>query len=85
MSKLIEYRPVGICMQQMQIEVGDDDRIIRVKLYGGCQGQNGLLARVVKGKHIDEVIEIFEGNNCRNGTSCADQISVALKGYKQQK
>ena len=42
------------------------------------------VAELIKGKKIDEIIELLKGIQCGNkGTSCPDQIAKALQEYKK--
>ena len=55
-----------------------------LKIIGGCPGNTVGVSRLVAGKNIDEVIEMLEGINCgARGTSCPDQVAMALKEYKK--
>ena len=35
------------------------------------------------GRKVDDVIELLRGTQCRNGTSCPDQLSYALEETKE--
>ena len=75
----INYRPRGVCSQQMQIEV--EDGVIRsFQVLGGClQG----ISRLVEGMNVDEAIRRLDGIRCGfKPTSCPDQLAQALKQYK---
>ena len=45
---------------------------------GGCPGNAELVTRLLEGKPIEEVLECLIGIDCRNGTSCPDQLASAL-------
>ena len=48
---------------------------------GNTQGISAL----VKNRNIDEVIDLLKGIDCGGrGTSCPDQLALALTAYKQQ-
>ena len=37
------------------------------------------MAALAKGRKVEDVIAACEGLQCRNGTSCPDQLAQALK------
>lgn len=75
------FKTSGVCSRTIEYEI-DGNTIKSVKFIGGCPGNTIGVSRLVKGKTIDEVISILEGVPCRNGTSCPDQLTKALKEYK---
>ena len=81
-----EYNPSGVCSRKYIFEINDDNVIEDVTIYGGCNGNLQGIKALIKGMNIDEVISKFEGIQC-NGkpTSCPDQISKALKEFKESK
>lgn len=76
------YRTSGVCARTIDFEI-ENDIIKSVKFNGGCLGNTQGVAKLVKGRHIDEVISLLEGTICRGGTSCPDQLAKALKQYKE--
>lgn len=80
-----EYIPTGVCSSKMIFEI-DGDTIIDTKIIGGCPG-NGLGVRaLVKNQNIDDIIEKLDGIKCGfKSTSCPDQLSKALKEYKEKR
>jgi len=79
---MFSYYPKGVCSRQILLDF-DGDKIKDCKFMGGCSGNLQGVSRLVKGKTIDEVIPVLEGIQCRNNTSCPDQLSKALKAYKE--
>ncbi|MBR0137390.1 MAG: TIGR03905 family TSCPD domain-containing protein [Erysipelotrichaceae bacterium] len=78
------YLPRGVCSTEYTFDI-EDDRIKDVVIVNGCQGNLRGIRSLLIGMNIDEVIEKFEGITCgMKPTSCPDQISRALKAYKQQ-
>lgn len=75
------FKTSGVCSRSIEYEI-EGNIIKSVKFIGGCPGNTIGVSRLVKGKTIDEVISILEGVPCRNGTSCPDQLTKALKEYK---
>ncbi len=75
------YRTHGTCSTAIEIET-DGDVVRSVRFINGCTGNTQGVARLVEGMQIDEVIRRLEGIQCRNGTSCPDQLARALKKIK---
>lgn len=75
------YKTSGVCSRAIEFEI-DGNIIKSVKFIGGCLGNTQGVARLAQNRHIDEVISLLEGVQCRNGTSCPDQLAKALKEYK---
>lgn len=76
------YIPKGVCARSIEFEI-EDDIIKFVKFNGGCPGNSQAVSKLCIGRTVDEVISLLEGIQCRNGTSCPDQFSQALKAYKE--
>ena len=76
------FKTSGVCSRTIEFEV-DGDIVTNVKFNGGCPGNTQGVAKLAKDRNIDELIELLEGTQCRNGTSCPDQLAKALKEYKE--
>lgn len=48
-------------------------------IHGGCAGNTQGVARLVVGRPVTEVVSLLKGIQCRNGTSCPDQLARALE------
>ena len=79
------YTPQGVCSKQMIIEIDEDNQTIKsVKIVGGCPGNTVGVSKLVVGRTVDEVIEMLKGIECGvKGTSCPDQVAIALENYKK--
>lgn len=78
------FRTTGVCARSIDFEV--EDGIVKdVVFNGGCTGNTQGVARLVKGRTVDEVISLLKGIQCRNGTSCPDQLAKALEEFKNSK
>ncbi len=76
------YRPRGVCSQLMEIET-EDNKIVSLRVMGGCDGNLQGISRLVAGMEIDDAIERMEGIRCgRKDTSCPDQLAQALKAIR---
>ena len=78
-----KYTPKGVCSMQMVFEI-DNNIIKSLKIIGGCPGNTIGVSRLVVGKSVDEVIQMLKGIPCGSrGTSCPDQVAIALEEYKK--
>ena len=80
----MEYRfePQGVCSYEMIIEV-DGNTIKKVTIEGGCAGNTVGVSRLIEGMNIDEAIKRLKGIQCGyRGTSCPDQLAIALEEIK---
>ena len=50
---------------------------------GGCPGNTQGVAALVRGMKAEEVIARCQGIQCRNGTSCPDQLARALRTARE--
>lgn len=79
----ISFTPRGVCSRQINVEV-EDGIIKNVEFVGGCNGNTQGVARLAKGRPAAEVIELLRGTNCNGrGTSCPDQLAIALEKAAQ--
>lgn len=76
------YKTKCVCARSIDFDV-ENNIVKNVKFNGGCLGNTQGVAKLVEGRHIDEVISLLEGTICRSGTSCPDQLAQALKQYKE--
>lgn len=83
MSGKIEYNPKGVCSVKMVVEV-EDNIISNVSIIGGCPGNSLGISKLCVGMKIDDAINKLSGIDCRGrGTSCPDQLSIALSKLKE--
>lgn len=75
------YRPRLVCSQLIQVALDDTGTTIEdILFYGGCPGNLAAIRKLVRGRSVDEVCDLLEGNDCAGrGTSCADQLTKALR------
>lgn len=77
------YSPKGVCSMRMVFNI-ENNIVKRLKIIGGCPGNTVGVSKLVEGKNIEEVIQMLKGIPCGNkGTSCPDQIAIALEEYKK--
>lgn len=76
------YYPKGVCSRQIDFDI-EDNKIHNLKVIGGCNGNLKGIASLVEGQDIDTVKEKLKGINCNGrGTSCPDQLSLAIEEYQ---
>lgn len=74
------YKPKGTCSQEFAFDI-EGDVIKRVSFKRGCTGNLTGVARLLEGMEVRTAIDKLKGIQCQNGTSCPDQISIALTEY----
>lgn len=78
------YKTAGVCSRMIDVDV-EGDTIVKVTFTGGCSGNTQGVAALIAGMSIDEAISRLQGIKCGpRSTSCPDQLSRALKAYKEQ-
>ena len=78
------YYPKGVCSSLIEYEIGEDNKIKSLTVTHGCNGNLQGISKLCVGRDVDEVINTLEGIKCGlKNTSCPDQISKALKEYKE--
>ena len=76
-----DYKPQGVCARNIHLDLSDDgNKVMGVEFTGGCDGNLKAISKLIEGKPVDWVVSALEGNTCgRRTTSCADQLTQALK------
>ena len=78
MERHFEYRPHGVCSSLISFDI-EDGNVKNIRFVNGCPGNTQGVGRLAEGQPVEEVIEKIKGIQCRNGTSCPDQLSKALE------
>ena len=74
-----DYQTQGTCSRMIHLDL-DGDIVKNVSFDGGCNGNLKAIGLLVEGQTADYVVEKLTGNLCGvKGTSCADQLSRAVK------
>ena len=76
------FRTSGTCSREIFFQVDQNNVLTDVKFLGGCSGNLQGISRLVIGQNIDDIIARLQGIQCRNKTSCPDQLAKALTEYK---
>lgn len=79
------YKTKGVCSSMIEFELEADGTVRDLKFTGGCNGNLKAIARLVDGWQYSDIIARTEGNTCGfRSTSCADQLSKALKAAAEK-
>lgn len=74
-----QYKPVGVCSQNITIEL-DNDIVKSVQFVGGCNGNTQGVGALVAGMKAQDAIARLKGIKCGfRSTSCPDQLAIALE------
>ena len=77
-KKRFIYPTRGVCPPEIHFKI-NDGRIEDIRFVGGgCPGNAQLVARLLEGRPLAEALEYLDGIDCRNGTSCPDQLAAAV-------
>lgn len=80
------YKTKGVCSTKIDFEIDDSGNLHNVVYTGGCNGNLKAIGKLVEGKNAGEIAELLAGNTCGfNSTSCADQLSIAIKKAQETK
>ncbi len=72
------YNAQGTCSRAIEYEVADGI-LNACRFIGGCPGNTQGVAKLAVGRKVEDVISLLKGIQCRNGTSCPDQLARALE------
>jgi len=74
------HKTRGTCSSSIEVDV-KNGVIVHCVIHGGCPGNSIGMQRLALGKTPEEVIKTLKGIQCRNGTSCPDQLALALEKF----
>lgn len=73
-----QYRPRGVCAQQIDFDL-EDGKLHGVSFLGGCNGNLRAIGKLLEGADAQSTIDTLAGNTCGpRPTSCADQLTKAI-------
>ena len=82
-TKRFIYPTQGVCPPEIHFKL-DNGILEEIRFVGGgCPGNAQLVARLLEGKPLAEALEYLVGIDCRNGTSCPDQLAAAVSAAKK--
>ena len=77
--KSYSYTPQGVCSRQITFDM-EDGKLHNVKFEGGCPGNLLAIGKLLEGQDAAKAADLLKGNACgTKGTSCTDQLSVAIR------
>ena len=76
------YRCKGTCSTSIDLQI-DNGIITACKINNGCKGNTQGVAKLEIGRPAEEMASLLEGIQCRGGTSCPDQLSKAIRAYRE--
>lgn len=79
------YHTTGTCAKEIKVEA--DHGVIRsVEFVLGCPGFTQALSHLLVGMRVDDAVAQLKGIQCLDkGTSCPDQLALALLQYQEEK
>lgn len=78
------FETKNVCARKIDFSIRDG-RVHDVKFFGGCAGNAKAVSALIEGMPIDEAIKRIKGITCGGkGTSCGDQLAIALEQYKAE-
>lgn len=78
------FKTKGVCSREIKISV-QNGILTHVEFISGCEGNLSGISRLVTGMPVEIVIEKLKGIDCEGkGTSCPDQLSIALQEYMKK-
>ncbi len=77
------YKTTGVCSVFIDFDI-NNDVITNVSFTGGCNGNLKAISKLVDGFTVEQIEEKLKGNTCGfKGTSCADQLAIAVRKAKE--
>ena len=74
-----EFEPMGVCTKLIMFDIDDGKKLYNVHFMGGCPGNLAAISKLIEGADAERIANILRGNKCgRRGTSCADQLAIAI-------
>jgi uncharacterized protein (TIGR03905 family) len=81
-TKRFIYPTQGVCPPEIHFKLKNGNLEEIRFVGGGCPGNAQLVARLLEGKPLAEALGYLVGIDCRNGTSCPDQLAAAVNAAK---
>lgn len=77
------FHTQGVCPPEIHFRLSEEGTVHQVRFVGGgCPGNALLVGRLLDGKPMNAIIEYLSGIDCRNATSCPDQLARAFAAVK---
>ena len=81
---VIEIHPQGVCSRLLTVEYDDNGIITKASHIAGCKGNLDGICSLIVGMKLEDVVKKLEGIQCRNGTSCPDQLAKGISRHLQK-
>ena len=80
------YKPYGTCSSQIDFDI-EGNVVTNVKFHGGCPGNLAAISKVIDGKTVQEIYNLFIDIKCGNKpTSCSSELAKAvMQAYEDSK
>ncbi len=79
-----KFRPEGVCAYNLEFDISEDGKVSNIVFDGGCNGNLKAVSKLCDGMTADEIAGKLKGNICGfKGTSCADQLAIAVLKAKE--
>lgn len=82
-TKRFIYPTQGVCPPEIHFKLNSGNLEGIRFVGGGCPGNAQLVARLLEGKPLAQALKYLVGIDCRNGTSCPDQLAAAVTAAKK--
>ena len=83
--KNYSYTPHGVCSRRIDFALDEEGRLHNVTFTGGCPGNLLAIGKLVEGQSAKDIAALLRGNDCGGrGTSCADQLAIAIGAALQE-
>ena len=84
--KKYSYTPRGVCSRRIDFALDEEGRLHDVTFTDGCPGNLLAIGKLVEGQNANDIAALLRGNDCGGrGTSCADQLAIAIGTALQDK
>ena len=78
---MFDYEPTGVCATRIRFDI-NNGKIHSLSFEDGCDGNLKALGILLEGMDAGEAVEKLKGIDCDDrGTSCADQLALAILKY----
>lgn len=73
------FTPSGVCSRKIFFDI-DDGKLHNISFVGGCDGNLKAISKLLEGQDAGWAVDTLKGNDCGGrGTSCADQLAIAIE------
>ena len=79
------YTTTGTCSKQIDFDIDNEGKIRNLHFLGGCSGNTQGIASLCEGMNAEDAAKRLKGICCgTKGTSCPDQLAIALEAKHQE-